>query len=319
MLSEKVFQMFIAGTGERLDYALKCGLGGVIFFTRDIQTKEQFTNLIRNIKQKSSVPPFLSIDQEGGRVERTEHIHERYLSPMYAYEKGYEFLSQQTKSIADELNSYGINMNFAPCLDVNSNPNNPIIGERAFSDNPTDVTKGYDTVSNIYRESHIIPVVKHFPGHGDADKDSHKELPVIDLPFEEMERTHIFPFRHAIAQGAEAVMIAHLHCKCFDSIETPTSLSKNCIDYLRNKLNFKGVTISDDMYMKGLQKYTLDEACLMGIKAGLNLFIYRDCSDETLKVIETVIKFAEKDDALREKIEESYNKIISLKSKYGII
>lgn len=319
MLSEKVFQMFITGTGDNLDYALKKGLGGVIFFTRDINSKEQFTVLIAEIKYKSAISPFLSIDQEGGRVERTENIHERYLSPMFAYNKGAEFLSEQTKAIANELKDYGINMNFAPCLDVNSNPNNPIIGERAFSDNPDDVIKGYDIVTKIYKNNGIIPVIKHFPGHGDADKDSHKELPVIDLTFDEMVKTHIYPFRHAVKKGAEAVMVAHLHCKCFDSEEIPTSLSKNCINYLKDTLGFHGVAISDDMYMKGLAKYSMTDACLMGIKAGLNLFIYRDCSDETLNVIESIIKTAEKDHDLLAKIEESYEKIIQLKSSYGII
>lgn len=319
MLSEKVFQMFITGTGNNLDYALKNGLGGVIFFTRDIDSKVQFSDLINEIKRKSAISPFLSIDQEGGRVERTENIHERYLSPMFAYKKGAEFLSEQTEAIANELKEYGINMNFAPCLDVNSNPNNPIIGERAFSDSPNDVIKGYDIVSRIYKNNGIIPVIKHFPGHGDADKDSHKELPVIDLACDEMEKTHISPFKHAIQSGAEAIMVAHLHCKCFDEEEIPTSISKNCINYLRDNLEFHGVTISDDMFMRGLGKYSMTDACLMGIEAGLNLFIYRDCSDETLNVIENVIKTAEKNSYLRSKIDESYEKIIQLKSNYGII
>ena len=319
MLREKVFQMFIVGTGKNLDYALENGVGGVIFFTPDIQSKAQFTCLINDIIKKDNIYPFLSIDQEGGRVERTENIHPRYLSPKYAYENGSVFLDNQTETIAKELHEYGINMNFAPCLDVNSNPNNPIIGERAFSDNPDDVCKGYDIVSTIYKKHSIIPVIKHFPGHGDADKDSHKELPQIELSMSEMEKVHIKPFKYAIDKGADIVMVAHLHCISFDKDEIPTSLSKNCINYLRNNLKFCGVTISDDMYMKGLAKYSMTDACIAGIRAGLNMFIYRDASDSTLGVIENVIKAAEKDSEPNVLIDISYNKILELKEKYSLI
>ena len=317
-LKDKIFQMFICGTGSNLDYSLKNNLGGVIFFTEDIKTKPQFIDLVNDIKSKSKSPLFLSIDQEGGRVERTTNIHPRYLSPKDAFQGGTTLLTQQTKTIADELISYGLNMNFAPCLDVNSNPNNPIIGDRAFSNIPEEVIAGYKIVAPVYKEKNIIPVVKHFPGHGDADKDSHKELPIIDLSLSDMEKIHIKPFEYAIKNDADIIMIAHLHCTCFDKEELPTSLSKNCLDYLYKKLHFNGITISDDMYMKGLAKYGMNEACILGIKAGLNMFIYRDSSDETISVIENLIKEAEKDIELRELTDISYNKILNLKSKYNL-
>lgn len=318
-LAEKIFQMFICGTGQHLDYSLRNNLGGVIFFERDIHSKTQFIELVNNIKTKSNTFPFLSIDQEGGRVERTKNIHTGYLSPKEAFVKGEVFLKKQTVNIANELNEFGLNMNFAPCLDVNSNPNNPIIGDRAFSNKTEDVIKGYDCTSSIYSKNGIIPVIKHFPGHGDADKDSHMELPKIGLTLEEMEKVHILPFKHAIQNNAEAIMVAHLHCCCFDKNEIPTTLSKNCIDYLRYILKFKGVIISDDMYMKGLAKYGLEEACVLGIKAGLNMFIFKDSSDDTLSAIEYTIKSVEKQLDLKELVECSYNKIIDLKKRYNIV
>ena len=319
MLKDKVFQMFIVGTGENLDYALKNGVGGVIFFTPDIVSSKQFCKLITDIKSKSKLSPFLSIDQEGGRVERTENIHPRFLSPMDAFSKGDEFLKKQTEEILSELKDFGINMNFAPCLDVNSNPNNPIIGNRAFSDTSENVCRGFDIVQPEYKKFGIIPVVKHFPGHGDADKDSHKELPVITLSKHDMINTHIYPFKHAIEKGVETIMIAHLHCVCFDKEQIPTSLSKNCIDYLKNSLGYKGIIISDDMYMNGVKQYGMAEACIMGIKAGLNMFIYRDSSDDIINTIESVIRQAERDIELRTSIEQSYSKIIALKAKYNLI
>ena len=109
-MEKLVYQMFILGTGELLESALQKGLGGVIFFTRDIKTKKTFIDLIENIKSKSIYSLFLSIDQEGGRVERTENIHDRYLSPKYAYQKGEDFLIEQTEQISAELNEYGINI-----------------------------------------------------------------------------------------------------------------------------------------------------------------------------------------------------------------
>lgn len=317
-IKTKLYQMFILGTdGDCYKNALKNGLGGMIFFSKDIHTPEQFKQLISDIKQASIITPFLSIDQEGGRVERTENIHhgKKYLSAKYAYEKGEEFLRNQTKEIACELKSYGINMNFAPCIDVNTNPDNPIIGERAFSNNAEDVITGEKIVSQTYRENGIIPCVKHFPGHGDANADSHLTLPQINLPLGEMEKIHIKPFA-SCAANIETVMVAHLHCTCFEKDVIPTSLSKNAISYLRNILGFKGVAISDDMIMKGVAKFGPVEACEMGIRAGLNMFIYRDSKPETVNIIETLAKKARTDNELKENIEKSYEKIIELKEKF---
>lgn len=309
-----VYQKFILGTGQPLDKALSNGLGGVIFFTRDIVSKEQFCNLIKDIKAKSKNPIFLSIDQEGGRVERTENIHPRYLSPKFAFEKGEEFLVEQTKKIAKELNSYGINLNFAPCADVNTNPQNPIIGERAFSNNPQSVIKGVKIVSDIFRENKIIPCVKHYPGHGDADKDSHLSLPKIELNLEEMKKIHLAPFAAAVEDNIEMVMVGHLHCTCFDKESIPTSLSKNAIAYLRNNLNYNGVVITDDMIMKGVQDFGSLQACIMAIKAGVDMFIFRDANEETIDIIEELIKLANTDKSLKEKIIESSSRINRLKT-----
>ena len=319
-LRQKLYQMFILGTeGCGYKAALKNNLGGIIFFTHDIQSVQQFKKLISDIKTISLTQPFLSIDQEGGRVERTENIHngKKYLSAKFAFEKGEDFLACQTREIAQELSDFGINLNFAPCIDVNTNPNNPIIGERAFSNNPDEVIKAEKIVSQIYRKNGIIPCAKHFPGHGDANADSHLTLPRIDLSLEEMEKTHIKPFR-ACSKSIETIMVAHLHCTCFEKDVIPTSLSKNAINYLRNNLGFEGVTISDDMVMKGVAKYGLIEACEMGIRAGLNMFIYRNSNPETIDIIETIAKKAQNDKELQENIEKSYEKIIKLKEKIKI-
>lgn len=320
-IRKALYQMFIIGTeGNGYKSALNCGLGGVIFFTHDIKTSEQFKDLISECKEQAVIPPFLSIDQEGGRVERTENIHngKKYLSAKYAYERGLNYLKNQTSEIAEELKGYGINLNYAPCIDVNTNPNNPIIGERAFSSNTEAVIEAGKVVLEEYRKNNIIPCAKHFPGHGDANADSHLTLPEIDLPLIEMEKTHIKPFK-TLAKESDMIMVAHLHCKCFEKDRIPTSLSKNTISYLRNELGYNGIIISDDMIMKGVEKYGKTTAIEMGIRAGLNMLIYRESTPETINAIETIAKKAENDKELSENIENSYAKIIELKRTYKIM
>ena len=316
-MKELIYQKFILGC-QNLDDALKKGLGGVIFFTKDIKTTEQFKDLIKSIKSKSKIPPFLSIDQEGGRVERTENLRPKRESARFAFLKGEDFLKNQAEEISKELVEYGVNLNFAPCIDVNSNPNNPIIGERAFSDKTSEVIEGAKIFSEASKKYGIIPCYKHFPGHGDANKDSHLVLPEINLPFDEMKKTHIKPFAEAVKNGADMIMAAHLHCTCFDKEAIPTSLSKNAIGYLRKTLNYDGVIISDDMVMKGVEKYNTLDAVIAGIDAGLDMFIFRSSDDKTLNMIDELCKKANFDKNLREKIVKSNERISRLKSKYNI-
>lgn len=315
-IEDKIYSMFILGCeGGGYEKLLSRPLGGLIFFTKDILSKEQFKTLIKNIKEKSAYPLFLSIDQEGGRVERTENIHhgKKYLSAKFAYEKGEDFLKTQTAEIARELYEFGINLNFAPCIDTNTNPQNPIIGERAFSDKTDEVIKAEKIVSKTYLENGILPCAKHYPGHGDANADSHLSLPKIDLPLETMEKFHIAPFKSSVQNGIPMIMAAHLHCTCFDRDVIPASLSENALSYLRNKLGFDGIIISDDMVMKGVSGFGEVEACVMGIKAGLNMFIYRNSTPETLSIIKNLTELAKDDDELKRNIEISFEKISALK------
>ena len=317
-MKELIYQKFILGC-QNLDDALKKGLGGVIFFTKDIKTTEQFKDLIKSIKSKSKISPFLSIDQEGGRVERTENLRPKRESARFAFLKGEDFLKNQAEEISKELVEYGVNLNFAPCIDVNTNPKNPIIGERSFGENPNDVIKGMKIFVKASREFGVIPCVKHFPGHGDADKDSHLTLPEMNLSLDEMQKIHLKPFVEAINDNIEMIMVAHLYCRCFDNKHIPASLSQNVIGYLRNVMNYKGVIISDDMVMKGVQAFGSLEACLMAINAGVDMFIFRDSDFETLDMIEKLVKIVENDKILQDKVLKSNKRIMDLKKRYRII
>ncbi len=327
-LRQKIAQMFITGfTGDyenngAFKTLLHNALGGVIFFTYNIESANGFKNLIEKLKSEAKIPLFLSIDQEGGRVERTENIHsgKKYLSAKYAYEKGLDYLKEQTSQIAHELNSYGINMNFAPVLDVNTNKKNPIIGERAFSDKTNEVIEAAAVVLNEYKKKNIIAVGKHFPGHGAADSDSHKTLPVIDLSLDELEQIHIKPFKEAIIRGIPAIMAAHVFYGALENNNIPASVSKKIInDLLIEKLNFKGLIITDDMEMNGIKGFSKLEACTAAINAGVSMFIFRDTSTEILKLIEDIENAVKQGIIDEEKINTALNKIYKLKCRYGII
>lgn len=331
-IKEKLYQMFILGLeGENLFDnpnlidALHSGLGGVIFFTQNIKTTEQFKKLVSDIKKEAKIAPFLSIDQEGGRVERTENIFggKKFLSAKFSVQKGKVFLKEQTEQISRLLKDYGLNLNFAPVLDVNTNPDNPIIGERAFSNDTDEVIKFGQIVVDTYLKNGIIPCTKHFPGHGDVSVDSHITLPRIDLPLEEMEKYHIRPFKEV---DSPMVMVAHLHCTAFDKEEIPSSMSKNVIDYLRNEIGYNGLLITDDMVMGGAGKRetvngkrNMSLYAAQAIKAGVNILLYRNSYDETIQIIENLALLAQNDEDLLNKIEESYQKIINLKSCYNVM
>lgn len=323
-LIEKIYQMFILGIeGEDLQAnpnlisSLNNNLGGIIFFTQNIKTTEQFKRLIKDIKKESKTPPFLSIDQEGGRVERTESLFggKKYLSAKFAAGKGENYLKEQTEQISRELKDFGINLNFAPVLDVNTNPNNPIIGERAFSSDTDEVIKCGKIVVETYLKKGIIPCVKHFPGHGDASLDSHIALPKIDLSLEELEKYHIRPFKEV---SSPILMVAHLHCTAFEKEEIPTSLSKNTILYIRENLNYNGLIITDDMFMGGVLNINSVDACSKAIKAGVNILLYRNSENQTVKIVENLAELAGQDEELRNNIEISYEKIMQFKDKYNI-
>lgn len=327
-LRQKISQMFIVGfngsffnLNRNFVDLLKNGLGGVIFFSHNISSEKQFKELISNLSKEASIPLFLSIDQEGGRVERTEKIHggKKYLSAKPSFAMGLSYLQNQTKEIALELKNYGINMNFAPVLDVNTNDLNPIIGERAFANNTDDVINASKTVIKEYEKFKIITVGKHFPGHGETSVDSHKGLPVVDLNYKFLNDVHIKPFREAIKLNIPAIMVAHVLYPLIDD-KFPASISKKIIsDILIKDCEFNGLIITDDMEMNGIKGFSKYDACVNAINAGVNLFIFRDTTKEVYDLVLKLEKAVE-DGLITEKdINNSVSKIFDLKCRYGII
>lgn len=327
-IRQKILQMFITGFygqtyvfNRNFTELLKSGLGGVIFFTHNISNEKQFRELISNLEKEAPVPMFFGIDQEGGRVERTEKIHggKKYLSQKQAYAMGVSYLQNQTKEIALELKSYGVNMNFAPVLDVNTEENNPIIGERAFSSNVDEVINAGKVVIREYEKYGIVSVGKHFPGHGASKTDSHKTLPVIDIDKEELNNIHIRPFKEAINAGLNAIMAAHVLYPAIDG-DNPASVSEKIInDMLINEIGFNGLIITDDMEMNGIKGMPRLEACIKAINAGVSMFIFRDTSKEIIELINELEDAVKSGLIKEEKINSALEKIFNVKHKYGIL
>ncbi len=320
-LEQKVYSMFILGYEEENPRANDCfmralnsGLGGVIFFTRNITDKEKFKDIVKIIKDNSSEGIFLSIDQEGGRVERTLNLYggSHYLSARAAAARGEAFVAQQTEWICQELKYLGLNMNFAPVLDVDTNPDNPVIADRAYSSSPDEVIKYGKIAINTFKQNGIIPVGKHFPGHGATGTDSHLDMPVLDLTVQELENIHIKPFK-ALIKELPAIMVAHIHYKAFDTERIPASVSKNVLNYLRNNLGFEGVIISDDMVMGGVKRFSPFDACKRAILAGVNMFIYRNANETTQTLIEQIINAVKTGEIPENRIDESARLIMRLK------
>lgn len=163
----------------------------------------------------------------------------------------------------------------------------------------------------------IIPVAKHFPGHGATDKDSHLTMPVVNLDFETLEDVHIRPFLEAVKNNIPAIMVAHVHYPCFEEKKIPASMSKKIInDYLIVKHNYKGLVLSDDMVMGGISEFERIEALVAGLEAGIDMFIYRNADDEIMDTIELLAKEVSSSKFLQQKVDYTFDKIYTTKKLY---
>lgn len=328
-LDEKIGQLVISGVDSTsIDSTIenliqKKYISGVILFNRNISNAQQLLNLtnsIKNINKSNNIPLFISVDEEGGIVSRlpNEFIKlpkNSYIgkinSSTFSYEVG--------KSIGKELSSLGYNMDFAPVMDINSNPKNPVIGSRSFGNNKEIVTKlGIETMKGLQSEN-IISVIKHFPGHGDTSVDSHIGLPIVNNDLTRLNNLELVPFKSAIKNGADVVMVSHILLPKIDS-EYPASLSsKITTDLLRKELNFDGVIITDDMTMGAItENYDIGDASVKSLLAGSDIILVCHDYNNVTKVLKS-IKTAIKNNTLSEqRINQSLYRILSLKQKYKL-
>lgn len=283
-LDEKIGQLIIGGfDGYTLSHNFnklikEKHLGGVILFSKNIKDSKSLLNLINNLKETNNsnkVPLFISVDEEGGPVSRMPNEIYNIPSNKYIGKINNEDFSYEIgKLLGLQLSSFGFNLNFAPVLDINSNPNNPVIGERSFGNDKNLVSKlGIKTIEGI-KEENIVPFAKHFPGHGDTSVDSHLNLPVVNYDFNRLNNFELVPFKEAIKNGVDAIMIAHILIPKLDK-NNPSTLSKTIItDILRTKLGFNGLIITDDMTMGAItENYNIGDAAVKSINAGSDIIL----------------------------------------------
>lgn len=328
-LEEKVGQLVIVGLDEYTNNAHskemleKYKVGGFILFEKNIKDAKQMLSLINSLKQSNLInktPLFLSIDEEGGRVTRMPKEFLKLPSNKYIGQFNNSQLSYNIGTIlGKELKSFGLNMDFAPVLDINSNAKNPVIGDRSFGANEKLVSKlGLETMKGIQKEK-VIPVIKHFPGHGDTSVDSHIGLPVVNTTLSRLKSFELVPFKEAIDNGADMVMIAHILMPKIDG-KNPASFSKVVItDILRKDLNFNGVVITDDMTMGAVMKnFKIEEAAVMSLKAGTDIVLVCHNYNNQIKVIDGIKKSIESGNLPMEEVDEKLYRILKLKNKYNL-
>jgi beta-N-acetylhexosaminidase len=248
---------------------------GVILFKRNVTSPEQVYELTREIKMLSSAHPLMvSVDQEGGHVARIRHPATEWPAMESLGRLDDLRLTYQIgEGIGRELRAMNIDIDFAPVVDVNTNPDNPVIGSRAFSDRSDVVARHGVALYKGLEEGDVGACLKHFPGHGDTDLDSHFDLPMVHHPLERLKSIDWPPFKASIDAGVGAVMSAHVLVEILDPT-LPGTLSSRTLGILRDELRFKGVIVSDDVEMKALsERYTIDEIALKGCQAGLDIFL----------------------------------------------
>jgi beta-N-acetylhexosaminidase len=261
--------------------ALKRGeRGGAVLFRRNIESPEGVLELNRAIAAATpdDLPPLIAVDQEGGRVARLR-APLLVVPPMrvLARKKDPALLRRVARAQGEELSALGFTMNASPVLDVDTNPDNPIIGDRSFSRDPEEAAQLALAFADGLSDATILTCGKHYPGHGDTDKDSHLELPTVSHPKERLMNVELLPFRRAAAHGLDAFMTAHVVYPALDPGVPATQSHVICTDILRGELGFRGVVISDDLEMKAISQDT-GATAVRAVAAGCDLLLV--CSDE---------------------------------------
>lgn len=324
---EKIGQLFMVGfmgtsvNPELASFIREYQPGGVILFSRNLESVEQIVELTNDLQRCSPKSPLLiSIDQEGGRVSR--------LPKGFTVFPPCELLGQCNSSelayaaaatIAKELKAVGINMNMAPVLDVNSNPDNPVIGDRAFGSTPDVVSEmGLVTTAGL-QDNNVVACGKHFPGHGDTNADSHKELPVVEAPRERLEAVEFPPFRRAVAAGVATMMTAHVLYKGLDD-QLPATLSPAIItNLLREEMRYDGVVLTDDLEMHAIvDHYGPGDAAVRALLAGCDVLLICKDRDREIAAFDAVEKAVASGTIDFERLNQSVARIQRVKQRFLI-
>ena len=302
-LRRRVGQLLIAGfDGEQMPVELKAlarefSLGGVILFARNVREPEQVAELSREASSLvADLPAWVSVDQEGGRVARLKAPFTEWPPMATLGRSGDVALAERfARALAAELRAVGITLDYAPVLDIHTNPKNPVIGDRALAETAADVARlGRAIIRGLQGEG-VAACGKHFPGHGDTSADSHLELPLVEHPPERLREVEFVPFRAAIDAGVATMMTAHVLVPALDE-HRPATLSRRVVTgLLREELRYDGVILSDDLEMKAVAAdYAVPAAAVLAIEAGCDgvLICGGDC-DTKAAALEALVHAVE--------------------------
>lgn len=335
-LEEKIGQLFIVNL-EDINNNINCesftevmanniskyNIGGVVFFSNNIVDRDQVKNLINDIQSNSKIELFISVDEEGGIVTRiadNASMNTTVLENMgeVGATKNYDRAYEIGSIIGREIHELGFNLDFAPVADVITNPNNTEIGIRSFGSDPSLVAGMVEQVVKGLQENQISATLKHFPGHGGSEDNSHEQFSYTFQDLDGMRAVEFLPFIAGINQGVDFIMISHMAAPNVTGNDTPSSLSPMIItDLLRNELGYNKVVTTDALNMKAVSDYyTSEEAAIMAINAGADILLM---SPDFQIAYDAVINAVNENVILEERIDESVKRILRVKIERGII
>lgn len=327
-LEEKIGQMFMVGLEEKTmeqitNLIQQEKIGGIILYKQNYQNEKEMINFINTIKYKNKnnkIPIFISVDQEGGRVNRMpKEIQNLKSATQIARTKDFHLIKESGKIIGRMLKEAGISMNYAPVLDIKRFEEKHAIGDRCYGTTKEEVSQNAIEVMKQMQKEGVISVIKHFPGHGLTKKDSHFRIPKITEKIEKLEKEDMVPFEEAIKEGADAIMVGHLILKQVDK-KYPASLSKKVIQtYLIEKLHYQGLILTDDLKMMAIRlHYNMKKATMKAIEAGNDIIMIGVSYKKVNKIIKYITKQVKRGKIEVERINQSVEKIMQMKEKYQI-
>lgn len=335
-LHEKVCQLFIvtpeeltgiSGTatvgGATTQAALRdYPVGGLVYFAGNILTPDQCTSMIENTQSFSQLGLFIAVDEEGGtvaRIGRNPAMGTTSFPNMATVgAQGVSAAYNVGLTIGSEITQFGFNLDFAPVADVNTNPDNPVIGSRAFSSDAEEAAELVASAVQGFRDGGILCCLKHFPGHGDTATDSHYGLAETAKTLDELRETEFLPFQAGIDAGAELVMVGHISTPNITGDSVPASLSSYMVtDILRGELGFDGLVVTDSLSMEAItDQYGSGEAAVLAVQAGVDLLLMPEDLSTAVSALENAVA----DGTVSEsRIDESVLRILTVKLEYGII
>ncbi len=295
------------------------GLGGVVLFARNVASPQQVAELNRSLKASSAGPLLSCVDQEGGRVARLRAPWTEWPPMRKLGETGDEELAEEVgRVLGTELKSCGFDLDFAPVLDVDSNPSNPIIGDRSFGRDAGLVARMGAALVRGLQALRVAACGKHFPGHGDTAQDSHLTLPRLPHGLTRLRKLELVPFREAIGAGVQSLMTAHVVFEALDPGVPATMSAKAVEGLLRRELGFSGVVFSDDLEMKAVhERFPLAEVVEQSLNAGVDgLLVCRDLKMQHA-VVEHLVHAVEAGRVARARVEEAASRIDRLAAAYA--